>query len=145
MLPIIFASERDVSKQNVMSKVGPCSKGPENNKGCWLSWKLHLFLTQPTIILQFRVLTARCMEVKERGPLGTLTKRVSDLLSLITLLFLSLFTTVLSKLRGTLDFSPFPYHFHQINDYVLLILHPQWTSYFVQSLTSPPLDYLRAF
>ena len=37
MLPIIFASERDVSKQNVMSKVGPCSKGPENNKGCWLS------------------------------------------------------------------------------------------------------------
>lgn len=74
MLPIIFASERDASKQNVMSKVGPCSKGPENNKGCWSSRKLHLFLTEPTIILQFSVLTARCMEVKERGPLGTLTK-----------------------------------------------------------------------
>lgn len=53
ILAITFASECDASKQNFRSKVGLCSKRPENNTGCWSSWKLHLFLAQPTIILQF--------------------------------------------------------------------------------------------
>lgn len=98
-MTIILAS--DILQKNVMSKVGLCSKRLENNTGFWSSWRLWLFLGQPTIMLNSVCSQPDAWESMNRSSRDTVSSKHSQNKSQICfyslLSYLYPFTTILSE------------------------------------------------